>query len=118
MARTALTVQTLAQASIAPSYAAVDQPNGNYFANDGRTFLHIKNTNAAQRTVTVKTNRTLAGLTLPDQTFVVPATTGDKMAGPFDQSVFNQSGADAGRVFVDYDAGANVTIAVIQVPLP
>lgn len=111
MPRTALTVQQISTGGLTPSYVAADQVNGMEFVNDGDTFLHVKNTNASQRTVTVTTPRTVDGLAIADPAIVVPATTGDKMIGPFPPATFNQAG---GLVYVDFDASAGVTIAAIR----
>lgn len=113
MARTAITVQTIAVTGLAPTYANADQANGMYFANDGNVFLHIKNTNAATRVITVATPATVAGMAIAELTYTIAATTGDVMIGPFDTGVFNQSG---GIVHVDFSADTNVTVAAIKLP--
>lgn len=113
MARTALTVQSAAISGLTPSYAAGDLANGHEFVNDGNTMLHVKNTGGGACTVTLQTPGKVAGVDISDPTVVVPATTGDKMIGPFDPTVFNQSG---GLVYVDISTGTGVTLAAIKLP--
>ncbi len=114
MARLALTVQQLVRdgSGITPNYQAPQLAGGNSFANDGNVLLHFKNTNAAARNVTIQTPGTIAGLAIADLVVTVPALTGDKMVGPFPPNVFNQ--AD-GCVYLDYDAVADLTVAVVRV---
>lgn len=114
MPRTALTVQTIGVAGITPTYAAGDSANGHEFSNDGNMFLHVKNSNAAVRNVTVKVSGyKVGGTSLADLVVNIPANTGDKMIGPFDPTAFNQVG---GLVNVDLDASAGLTIAAIKLP--
>jgi len=114
MARTAITPQNPALAGITPSYAAGDSANGMYVPNDGKTLLQVKNTGGAACTVTLKSNGyKVAGVALADQTVTVPATTGDKIIGPFDPMVFNQAG---GTLSIDLSTATGVTIAAFKMP--
>lgn len=110
MARSALTVQTVALAGVTPSYSAANV-DGHSFANDGDTFLQVKNTSGSAITVTLQTPATVDGVALTDPTVTVPATTGDKMIGPFPTRAFNQAG---GVVYVDFSAVTNVTCAAFH----
>ena len=114
MARTALTKQAIVQAGLSPSYAAANV-DGHSFEGSGRVFLHVKNTNVAARTVTIQTPATVAGLAVAEQPVEVPATSGDAMIGPFDPHAFNRpvDGADAGKVYVDFSAVVDVTVALL-----
>lgn len=112
MARTSLTVTNILNSGITPAYGAANA-DGHYFANDGRVLLQVKNTNGSTRTVTVQTPATVGGLAVAEVAVVVPITTGDKMIGPFDPSLFNQAG---GLVYVDFDAVADLTIAAFRLP--
>lgn len=111
-AYTTLTVQDIVNTGLAPAYSSAAS-GGNQFVNDGKTFLHIKNTNAAVRAITVTTPVTIQGLAVGDVNVSIPATTGDKMIGPFPTSYFNYSGA---LTKVDFSAVADVTIAAIRLP--
>jgi hypothetical protein len=115
MARTALTTQTIAVSGVGPTYAAGDAVNHHQFSNDGNDFLHVKNTGGSPVVVTVKTNGyKCAGITVPDVTVTVPATSGDRMIGPFDPTVFNQSG---GVVYADLASATGITLAALKLPV-
>jgi len=107
-----LTVQVVALAGITPAYAAA-AAGGDTVKNDGRIFLHFKNTNAAARNVTITPQRKYRGVTLSPVTVAIPLTTGDKMIGPFDPEAFNQ--AD-GTLAITYDAVTNLTVAAVRLP--
>ena len=92
MARTALSVQTISVAGQTPSFTAGDQPNGHEFQNDGHMFLEVKNTGAGTCTVTIQTPGKVGGVEIADPTVIVPITSGDKMIGPFEPTIFNQAG--------------------------
>ena len=61
------------------------------FPNDGQTFLHFKKSGAGACTVTIVTPKTIGGMAVADLTVSVPASTGDKMIGPFPPDLFNDS---------------------------
>jgi len=113
-----LTVQTIASTGLVPSYAAAAVA-GDKFLNDGRTFIQIKNTNAATRLITItaqKTSTTKPGfgpLTVSNYTYTIAATTGDVMLGAFPQA-FNDGD---GNVNVTYEAVTNVSIGAFKLPL-
>lgn len=110
MARTELTVQEITTLDgITPTYTAFDQPNGMAFLYTGREIVHIKNTNAAGRTLTIPTPGTVEGLAVADKTITVPGTTGDKMLPV--KPLYLQ--AD-GKVYLDIDVGTNVTVAIVR----
>lgn len=111
MARTALTVQTISNSGIAPSFTAAET-DGNWLVNNGREFLEVKNT-GDEITVTIQTPATIENVAIAEVAVTIPATTGDKMIGPFATHVFNQ--AD-GTVYVDYSGVTNVTAAAFTLP--
>jgi hypothetical protein len=75
--------------------AAVIVGTTNYvMKNDGRTFFRFYKTGAATCTVTFISNETIRGLALASPTLVVPATTGDVYAGPFEPTIFNDGNGD------------------------
>ena len=112
MAETELTAQLLSSSSIIPTYAAANV-DGSRWKNTGKEFLHIKNTNAATRDITIVTPRTVDGLAVADVTFTIAITTGDRIVGPFSAETFNQAGG-WGRV--SFSAVADVTIALFKTP--
>ena len=115
MARTDIEVQPMSRSGngLTPIYEAVDQLNGMAFLNTGREFVHCKNLNAAPRNLTALTPGSVDALAVADLVATIPADNGDKMIGPFPPSVYNQSD---GKVYLDFSAGADMTIAVIRMP--
>ncbi len=113
MAYIPTTVQVIALTGLTPSYGAVDAGLQHSFINDGNTFLHVKNTNASTRTVTITPVGKAGNFTLAPQVITIPANTGDLMIGPFDPTVCNQVG---GVVYADFSAAAGVTLAAVRLP--
>ena len=105
-----LSVQEIIRAGIVPTYNAASA-GGDSFPNDGGTLLHFKNTNAAARNVTIATQITVDGKAVADDVINIPATTGDKMVGPFPSGIYNDVN---GRVQLTYDAATNLTVAVMR----
>lgn len=106
-----LTVQQSSLAGLTPTYAAA-AAGGDSFPNDGKVVLHVKNVNAAARTVTVTSQKTSTpGLAPANNAVVVPLTVGDKIIGPFDQNIWNDAN---GSVQITYSAVTDVTIAAIR----
>jgi hypothetical protein len=92
MADVSLTVQDCVVTGLAPSYTgSLSTENTYQVQNNGRVFLHFKKTGAGECTVTITTPVTKGGLAVADRTLTVPATTGDKMIGPFPPSIYNNS---------------------------
>lgn len=115
MARTALTVNEITRTGIddAATQAAANA-DGHAFYNGGDVFLVVENTNASTRTVTVVSTRTIDGLAVADLTVDV-AQNERQIVGPFAPQNFNQqSGADAGKVYVNFDAVTDLTIAAYR----
>ena len=114
-----LTIQKVAEAGITPAYASATSGGDKVKNANGDIMLHVKNTNAATRTVTVTAQRTTAtppgmgSTTKANVAVVVPATTGDKMIGPFPTLAFNDAGND---LVISYDAVAGLTIAALRLP--
>jgi len=112
MARTAITVQTLGLAMVTPTYGSADSANGNYFVHPGGTVLiHVKNTNAATRTLTLTTTTVKSGVAFTSPTYIIPATTGDKMICNLPPEL-----QTAGQQFMDWSADTNVTVAIFSIP--
>ncbi|HHY47100.1 MAG TPA: hypothetical protein GX506_07370 [Firmicutes bacterium] len=105
-----LTVQKLANSGITPTYSAADVA-GDKFANNGRTFLVVKNGSASAITVTVNSQKQCDQGFDHDITVNVPAS-GEKWIGPLDPNRFNNA---QGQVEVAYSAVTSVTVAAIQV---
>lgn len=112
MARTEITVQDVSLAGVTPTFAAAFV-DGNMFKNDGNVIIEVKNTGGASVNVTIQTPAKVGGIDLAEVIVAVPATTGHKVIGPFDPSIFNQAG---GVTYVDTSAQTGVTIAVLRIP--
>ncbi|MBN9393437.1 MAG: hypothetical protein J0I20_35730 [Chloroflexi bacterium] len=113
MARTARAVQQVTRSGLAATYSAPDASNGETIPNDGKTILHIKNTNGTPLTVTIATPGTVDGLAVADRTVTVPATTGDRFIGPFPTGTYNQPG---NVLNVDYSSATGATVAALSIP--
>ncbi len=109
MARANLTVQDIVKTGVAPNFVAADTGDGNQFVNDGDCFIEVKNTGGSPINVTVTSVGKLDGMDMEDLVVAVPATTGDRMIGPFAPTAWNNAG---GLVYVNVSAAA--TIAVLR----
>jgi hypothetical protein len=105
-----LTAQEMSIAGLAPAYGAVAASDT--FSNDGAVFLHVKNANAGADTVTVVSVKTCDQGTAHNLTVNVPATTGDRMIGPFPTSRFNDP--TTGLVTVQHSVTSSVTCALVR----
>jgi hypothetical protein len=115
MPRTALNPQTVTIAGLTPAYTAANV-DGHSIVTNGRQFLHVKNGGGAPITVTVQTPVTVKGRAVAEDTVTV-TNAQERMIGPFTVGVHDQaSGADRGKVYVDFSAITSVTVAAITVP--
>lgn len=111
MARTTLAVQQITLGGATPALVAGDAANGHDFVNDGHTFLHIKNTGGAAVTVTIQTPAKVGGMDVSELEVSIPATNGDRMIGPFNPTIFNQTNQ---RVNVNLSSDTGVTIGAFN----
>ncbi|HNW09987.1 MAG TPA: hypothetical protein PKI71_01350 [Candidatus Rifleibacterium sp.] len=109
MAALALTVQNCALTGLEPVYVPANA-EGNYFANDGKTLLHVVNAGVADITVTIDSPVLCNQGFAHDEAVVVPAGK-ERMIGPFTPSRFNANGV----VNVSYSDVTDVTAAAIKV---
>lgn len=115
MPRTDLTPQDVVDEGLTPVYTAANVL-GHMIPGDGGVIIQVKNTSGSPINVTVQTGGTLLGEPVTDKVIAVPATTGDKLIGPFPPALYNQpSGADAGKVYIDFSAVTSVTCAAFRV---
>lgn len=106
-----LTVQEIDRSTgIVPAYAAVAASDS--FANDGRTYLHVKNGSAGSLTVTITLAQTVDGQTPAAKTFTVAAGV-ERVIGPFPPTVYNDAN---GRVVVAYSATTTITAGTFRLP--
>jgi len=115
MARADLTVQAPKRDGQAYTMVAANA-DGHMFLNNGRVILHVKNADTAAKTVTIVSVPEPIFGRLGDVAVSVPAGS-EMLIGPFQPDGFNQrSGADKGKVYVNYSAVTNVTVGAIQMP--
>lgn len=103
-----LTVQQVGVGGLAPVYVAAGA-SGDTFANNGRTYLHVKNASASAVTVTIDSIAPCNQGFDHNLTVSVPAA-GERMIGTFDPSRFNN---DSSITTVTYSAATSVTVAAI-----
>ena len=111
MATTPLTTQAITIAATTPSFTAaggIGAGNGYTFTNTGDTYFRIKNASGSPITATIKAVGIIDGVTIADQTFSVPATTGDVTIGSISPRVFGTT------TTIEVSAAASVTAAVFQ----
>lgn len=102
---------TSAGVDIAGELAAVSA-TGDEFANDGNTYIEIRNSSAENTyTVTVVATRSFQGYPIEDETIAI-AESEEVVAGPFPTDVFNSS---TGRVALTYTGSAPATDLTIVV---
>lgn len=109
MARTDLTAQAIGRAGLAVVFAAANV-DGHSWADNGQQFLQVKNAGGSPITVTFPIPVTVDGQAVASRTVSIPATTGDKIIGPF-TSQYRQSDGD---VWVDFSAVTSVTCALLS----
>ena len=108
----AITVQNISlTASLTPSFAAASS-GGDYFANNGKIFLYIKNANVgAPRTVTINSQVNCNYGHDHNIEVTVPASS-EELVGFFSTDRFNDV---SGRVQITYSSEADLTVAAISV---
>jgi hypothetical protein len=107
-----LTVTASSLTGTAPTFASA-AGGGDVFANDGRTYLEVKNAGGSPITVTVVAQSSCNQGTLHDSVTSVPATTGDRVIGPFDMTRYNNS---SGQCSVTYSGVTSVTVGAMRLP--
>lgn len=108
-----LTTQVIVETGLAPTYAAAASGGDTADISNERTFLHVKNTNAATRDVTVDSTQNCNQGFDHNLVVTVAATAGDVMIGPLPRARFGR--ASDGRAVITYSAVTGVTIAVVRV---
>lgn len=104
-----LTTQKISQTGLDPVFSTADLL-GDTFANDGKTFLHVKNGGTSSITVTIDSVEQCNYGFDHNLFFTVPA--GDeKIVGSFQVKRFNN---ESGKVSVTYSDTTSVTIAAIR----
>ena len=106
-----LTVQDIVLTGLNPSYV-VSAVGGDEFANDGKTFIHVKNGHTSAWVVTVDSVAPCSQGYDHNAVVSIPAS-GERIIGPFDKHRFDDS---AGKVQITYDGVTVLTIAAIRLP--
>jgi len=107
MARSELAATEIDRSGVSDSGTS-GTTDGHMFRNLGQEFVEVENTDTAAHTVTFPTPAVQHGLAVADLSISVGA--GDVVRiGPFPLGTFNQSGADGGMVYIDYEGGAEST---------
>ena len=109
-----LAPQKIDEDGLLATYTAADV-GGDTFVNDGRTVLHLKNTDASTTTVTVTAETAttekpgFGTLTKANAATTVAATTGEEFLGPFPGIAFGATGV------VTYSSVTALTVAVLRI---
>lgn len=121
MPENTLTKQSIVSSGLTPAYAAANTDGSKFVVDSlGRLFLHVKNTNAATRTVTIakqKDSGYVEGygyVAFADIAVVVGANTGDKMIGPIAPAYID----DDGYAHATFSAVADLTIGLFELTRP
>lgn len=112
-----LTTQSITRAGVTPTYAAA-AGGGDACEVGDDIYLHVKNTDAATRTVTLaipSSASTYPNVTYTNVAVTIPATTGDKLIGPI-SALFKD--ATTGLCTITYSAATNVTIGCFKLQAP
>ncbi len=118
MPRTNVAVAEITRDGVYPAGTA-GTADGAMFTNNGDEHVEVVNANATTaRTVTFVTPVQREGLDVADKVVTIPVA-GRLKIGPFPVGYFNQqSGADMGKVYVNFDATApgDLTLRVFRLP--
>lgn len=120
MARATIPVVSTAQGGVPEGAAAAGTNQGAKFANDGKVFLRLQNTDAAvDYAITLEVPYTVGGLSISPFLITVPHGSAWYLAGPFPTQYFDEpSGTmDQGDVYVDFPAGHEAAINVLAIHL-
>ncbi len=116
MADVILTEKQIVQAGLTPAYQSIDATDTYYAKNSaGKLFLHFLNTGGSISVVTFDLTQLVEGAAFIDPTVSIPATTGDKMVGPFPGLWEVLGGTHDGRVKFTQDQATGVTVMAVRV---
>lgn len=109
---------TLVPLAVAPGSTDGSTPQAmatadNYIVrNNGRVILHFIKVGANPATITIATPKTVGGLAVAEQTFVVDATTGVEFAGPFPPEIYNDASGD---MDISTSEETGITVQALQI---
>ena len=107
-----LSVQNIVLAGLEPTYANATELGDEFVNTTGRVFLHVKNGDASEKTVTVLSQKTCDQGETHNIAVTIPASE-ERIIGPLTTGRFNDGD---GKVQVTYSAVTSVTVAAIQIP--
>lgn len=107
MARTAITVQQVANTGIVATYEAANAA-GNSFTNNEKSWMEVINGSGSSINVTITTAGTANGIAVADPVIAVAAGATKKI-GPFPSYPFEAADRS---INVDYSAVTTVTVSV------
>lgn len=110
MAASAITVQSVTNAGAVVTTASANV-DGNYFVNDGKTFLQVTNGGGSSITVTIDSPIECSQGGTHDITVTVAAGA-TKIIGFFDKNRFNA--VTTGYVNITYSGVTTVTVAAVS----
>jgi hypothetical protein len=111
MARVSVATQKIVNTGLAPAMTA-PTVDGDVI-DSGAVAVMVTNASGGSINVTAQTPATQAGLAVAESITAVAAGA-TKLIGPFPKGTFGRtSGADQGRVYIDYSSQASVTRAVV-----
>ncbi|MCA0354714.1 MAG: hypothetical protein LCH85_22195 [Chloroflexi bacterium] len=91
MADVPVTAQQVNRTGVTPAGTTTNNTDTYYIPNDGHVILQAKNAGGSPVTITVESTAVVDVLAVADYTISIPATTGDKVFGPFIPAVYNDS---------------------------
>jgi hypothetical protein len=106
-----LNVQRTGLTGLATTFTAASA-GGDSFVNSGRAYLHVKNGDTTDKTITVNSQTPCNYGFDHDAVVTVPAA-GERIIGPFPKNRFDDAN---GQVQITYSAVTSVTVAVVEVP--
>lgn len=102
-------VQQIGLAGLAATYTAPTATDGDNFANNGKSVVHVKNASGGSINVTINSVRT-CNYGFDHDLVVAVAAGAEKFIGPFPKDRFDN---DSGQVNVICSAVTDVTMAVL-----
>ncbi len=107
-----LSVQNIDLTGLKPTYANATALGDEFVNTTGRVFLHVKNGDATDKTVTIASQKTCDQGETHNIAVAIPASE-ERLIGPLTTGRFNDGD---GKVQVTYSAVTSVTVAAIQIP--
>lgn len=112
-----LTTQSITRAGVTPSYITPNAGGDACECGDD-IYLHVKNTNASTRDVTLaipSSASTYANVTYTNVTVTIPASTGDKLIGPI-SALFKDPSTGLCTITTSAQAGLSIGCFKLQAP--